>query len=474
MRINAPQLFNGEILASQKWIADQLNVLFPNGEYIPSAEVFNIGDLINSGMIIDSVYGDTIKIDNTTEQTIKEYITTVSGNLYSQITTGVKLVEGGGLKRTDNGIEVVPSDFINVTSNATDATFASVYTFTIGSKEYTINIPKDQFLKDATFIASATDADVKLDSDVQVGAAYIKFIFNVSDDGVETQDRVVYMPADDFYQIYSAGAGIKLVTTDNGSTFSIVADGKDDTTKYLVIGDDTIGLTGITTAISGAAEAVSGAAFAYTDKASSDLLGTEGDASSANTIYGTKKYADEKASAAQTAADTALTTFKNDVYTPFTEKTAAEISAISGVIGADYDVEDKGTIDTRLSDVEAAIGSGTDTGSGSLTDRMTQAEGDIDALEGRMTTAEANITNTRGRAVELLEVSVNFGGITSETMTSAIITGRVIAVFDATGAQCYPTITYNAGVSTLTAITSGGVENFTVVYSKVISSEIFN
>ena len=257
MRINAPQLFNGEILASQDWMFKQLSGLLPNCTYDNAAETFTAGDIINSGMIIKSVYGDTIKIDNTADaQTIKDYISTVSGNLYGQITTGVKLVEGGGLTRTDNGIEVVPSDFINVTSNATDDTFASVYTFTLGSKEYTINIPKDQFLKDAKFIASATKDDVTIDSAVQVGAAYIKFIFNVSDDGVETQDRVVYMPADDFYQIYSAGAGIKLVTDANGSTFSIVADTADDTTKYLVIGEDTIGLTGITTAISGAAEAV--------------------------------------------------------------------------------------------------------------------------------------------------------------------------------------------------------------------------
>ena len=112
MRINAPQLFNGEILASQKWIADQLSGLFPSGGYIPSAEVFNIGDVLNSDMIIKSVYGDTIKIDSTdAAQTIKEYISTVSGDLYDQITTGVKI--GYGLTRNGNGIEVVPSSFIS-------------------------------------------------------------------------------------------------------------------------------------------------------------------------------------------------------------------------------------------------------------------------------------------------------------------------------------------------------------------------
>lgn len=452
MRINAPQLFNGEILASQKWIADQLSGLFPKGEYIPSAEVFNIGDLINSGMIIDSVYGNTIKIDNTTEQTIKEYIETVSDELYGQITTGVKLVEGGGLTRTEDGIKVVPSDFINVTSNATDATFASVYTFTIGSEEYTINIPKDQFLKDATFIASATEADVKLDSDVQVGAAYIKFIFNVSDDGVETQDRIVYMPADDFYQIYSAGAGIKLVTDANGSTFSIVADGADDTTKYLVIGEDTIGLSGITAAISGAAEAVSGAAFAYTDKASGALLGTEADSYDVNTIYGAKAYADKVAGEAETAASDALNTFITGTYDPFVAGTNADIDIISGVIGENY--ANESTIDARLSAVEGTVGIGS--GTGSLTDRMGNVEDDI--------------ADIRTKAVEFFETTVPFGGTTSGT-----VSGRVIAVFDSTNVQCYPTITYVDGISTLSAATKdNAVENFTVIWSTVITPKATN
>lgn len=469
MRINAPQLFNGEILASQKWIADQLSGLFPSGGYIPSAEVFNIGDVLNSDMIIKSVYGDTIKIDSTdAAQTIKEYISTVSGDLYNQITTGVKLVEGRGLTRTSAGIEVVPSDFISFTKEDTAISgFAATYTMTIDGKETKINIPKDQFLKDAKFVLNAQDVNA-----VSGYTDYpaIKFVFDVSSDGVDGIDTVVWVPVKDLFQEFTDGDGLTLT----GTEFSIVADSADDTANYLVIGKDTIGLKGITEAISGAAEAISGAAFAYTDIASGALLGTADDTDAANTIYGAKAYADKVAgeaeAAANVAANGALTTFITGTYDPFVADTNADIDIISGVIGKNY--ANESTIDDRLTAVETTVGIGS--GTGSLTDRMTKAEADIDALEGRMTDAEANITDTRGRAVELKEVSVNFGGITAETMTSAIITGRVIAVFDATDTQCYPTITYNAGVSTLTAITSGGVENFTVVYSKVISSEIFN
>ena len=460
MRINAPQLFNGEILASQKWIADQLSGLFPSGGYIPSAEVFNIGDVLNSDMIIKSVYGDTIKIDSTdAAQTIKEYISTVSGDLYDQITTGVKI--GYGLTRNGNGIEVVPSSFISFAKDDEAVSgYAASYTMTIDGKETKINIPKDQFLKDAEFIKAATKEEATAYPEfVTEGKSYIRFTFNISEDGLGDTEKIMYMPADDLFQAYSAGAGLSVAIDGNGTTFSIVKDNASDS-KFLTIGDTTIGLSGITDAINAASGYALYEANAHTDLASGALLGTADDTDAANTIYGAKAYADKVAGEAKTAASDALNTFITGTYDPFVAGTNADIDIISGVISENY--ANESTIDDRLTAVETTVGIGS--GTGSLTDRMTKAEADIDAVE-------AEIADIRTKAVEFFQTTVPFGGATSGT-----VEGRVIAVFDSTGAQCYPTITYVAGTnilngtSTLTAATKdNAVENFTVIHSIFIT-----
>lgn len=66
------------------------------------------------------------------------------------------------------------------------------------------------------------------------------------------------------------------------------------------------------------------------------LLGTASDASSANTIYGAKKYADEKATAAQTAAeghaDDLIAALDNDGQTAGTGEVISAVSQTDGVI----------------------------------------------------------------------------------------------------------------------------------------------
>lgn len=66
------------------------------------------------------------------------------------------------------------------------------------------------------------------------------------------------------------------------------------------------------------------------------LLGTDADLSSANTIYGAKKYADEKATAAQTAAeghaDDLIAALDNDGQTAGTGEVISAVSQANGVI----------------------------------------------------------------------------------------------------------------------------------------------
>lgn len=69
----------------------------------------------------------------------------------------------------------------------------------------TIDITKDQFLKSAEFIASATAEDKALDASVVVGDPYLKFVFQTT--GV---DKTTYVPVKELVDVYTAGNGITI------------------------------------------------------------------------------------------------------------------------------------------------------------------------------------------------------------------------------------------------------------------------
>jgi Flp pilus assembly pilin Flp len=80
----------------------------------------------------------------------------------------------------------------------------------------------------------------------------------------------------------------------------------------------------------------------------------------------------------------------------------------------------------------------------------------------------ATVAAVNTKAVEMLEEPVSFG-LSGETSVSGTVSGRVVAVYDSLGEQCYPTITYAAGVSTIyaDAVASG----YTVIYAKRIGQK---
>ena len=156
-----------------------------------------------------------------------------------------------------------------------------------------INIPKDQFLSKAEIVTATAD-DKAIDSTVVEGEKYIKLTFQVSDTAAVSVKQPVYIATKDLISEYSAGKGIQL---DSNNKFNLVADSLDDTTKYLVIGEDTIGLSGISQAIANADAILSGAigeGFSSTSTVKSAIEAVDGKVAILNgdvATSGSVKYA---------------------------------------------------------------------------------------------------------------------------------------------------------------------------------------
>lgn len=104
-----------------------------------------------------------------------------------------------------------------------------------------IDIPKDQFLKSAEFIASATEADKEDDSSVIVGDPYLKFIFQTTG-----ADTTTYVSVKKLVDVYVAGNGINVAS----NTISIKIDASGE--SFLTVGTSGLKLSGVQTAIDAA------------------------------------------------------------------------------------------------------------------------------------------------------------------------------------------------------------------------------
>ena len=104
---------------------------------------------ITDGKLTDKTQSDTIKAEKVTVADTDNHFTAenVEGALAELFTTITNNKTGGA---------------VTVTADSTNTAYAMVYTISQGGKALSpqINIPKDQFLKTASFIASATDDDV--------------------------------------------------------------------------------------------------------------------------------------------------------------------------------------------------------------------------------------------------------------------------------------------------------------------------
>lgn len=136
--------------------------------------------------------------------------------------------------------------------------------------------------------------------------------------------------------------------------------------------DKADGIAARVTAIENAPYATTANVATAKSEAIAAAVGESGDASSANTIYGAKAYADAKASAAQAAAATDATTKANQALADAKTYTDGKISTVSDEIGAVKDIATAGLTESG-SGVVGSVAKNTSTGEITVTKRAVGA-----------------------------------------------------------------------------------------------------
>lgn len=451
MRINNPKLFNGDLLASYNKLAQLLGVTYDpsgggkfkgkfDGIYLPVISGLVSGAVDPDGAFI-KIYADTITLGETETlsgitildkfnaqqaaiDAVKQYtvisdsngidVTTTSATVEGIVTDTIKVAleldSTGLLTETEAGLAIdqaaLSSKFELTSVTPTDATspFASVYTLKYAENEIgTINIPKDQFLSGAAYIPSSET---------------LQFTFAINekdeDGNLTTTPEIVEIPVSGLVDEYSAGNGIDISDVIDGKNVISIKINNAEDNKFIALDTNGFGLSGITTAINSVD-------YSQIIKLTDTLATTEG-----ITAY--------LATQGKTVVD------KDTLFVDSQGQTAVVLSGTATVIdiSQEYisDAADMSENPEKLMTVNAISS----------------------FVDGKV--AET-VSTVNTKAVEMLETEVTFG-----STTPANVPGRVIAVYDANGAQCYPTISYAAGVSTLS--TSIDDTEYTVIYAKRI------
>lgn len=365
MRINKPQLFNGQYLASNDAI---LSAFFTN--YATGQDVFAISSgatikdsLINWSALTGSVYGDAIKIDNTAEaQTIKAYIDNAVASVKTYEVSGDAYIsadktEAAGkvtYKLTTNTAEiakvisgsVIDAADIKIINGNSDLVYDLMVN---GVSAGQINIPEDQFLKSGVY-------------DSEKRALVLTFIVDKDDKpGIDT----VEIPVSGLIKEFTAGSGIVL----NDTVFSGVVD--KDSEKFLTVGAAGFKLAGVQAAINAASGAALVDANAYTNSVSGELdtritnaQNTANNAATAagNALTEAKAYTDEQVLGKVNSSDfEAFKTANTGVIN------AAAAAASGAVLGTDTNTQSDLTIYGVKKYVDAKTeGIATDTALGQL------------------------------------------------------------------------------------------------------------
>ena len=236
--INIPRTISdaSEISYKQSNVSAELENISSALENV-SAEVNN---KVNTSQItdtIDSANGSATEIIPSNNAVVN-YVT----NVISDLGTNTEIQ---GLRTAVNNITLSK----NTTTN--DA-YAATYTFTNAKGETAeINIPKDQFLKDAEYIPSSE---------------VLRFTFKLNREG-ET-DNIVDIPVSGLVDTYVAGNGIII---NNDGQITIKQSESDIAEEFLFVNETGIGISGVQTAINNASSNVLTDANTYADNLSNNL-----------------------------------------------------------------------------------------------------------------------------------------------------------------------------------------------------------
>ena len=393
-------------------------------------------------------------------------------------------------------------------ADVADDAFASQYQLQLNGTVLgeTINIPKDQILQKGEYIPSSET---------------LQLTFLLADGNTSTVD----IPVGDLVDEYSAGNGIAISNVVDGkNVISVKRDGESDEFFYV---DPTngVGVSGIQAAIDAAKDDAKDYADALPYAQIALWEGDEGDepvsveeAPEKDTLYytadgqtfivkaGTTDVIDISQeyinAGTKITSDAAELTTGKAVYEFVSTEALKKLNVIANgtennvvFVGADGQVKDSGYsvqttalsgsaeataipvasvvkdyVDAEVSKAVAGDVVGLLIGkvdkssviSGIVEDGADDAsipseKAVVDFVNAK-TSETVEVVNEK--AVEMIEASVTFGA------TEGTVPGRVIAVYDTTGEQVYPTIKFADGVSKLTADAADAV--YTVIYAKRI------
>ena len=397
---------------------------------------------------------------------------------------------GDGISVTSNGTaKTVATDIKLVALDTATAGYAASYQLQIkdavsgGYKSVgdTLNIPKDQFLEDAVFIASATAEDVTnagSGTTIVEGKPCIKFTFAIhtkdETTGAETEtSKLVYIDTQDLVDTYSAGNGGIAI---NGYMVSAVVDNTD--TVYAAKGSATavLSITSDGIKVSGVQNAIDLAATNVYDKTATAISAVntqvETFESSVNTaiaattsavntkVDGAVTNVNTNVSAAITAVNGKVDTAIGNVNTALTSTVTAVNTNVSAAITA---VD--GKVNTAITNVNSAINTTVTAVNTNVGTAISAVDANVSAVVTNVNTAisstiadvNTQVSAVASQVVQIVDTAISTEGkVTSnasgQTVTITGVTGKVLAVYGVDGAQMYPEIKKVGDTYTLTAV----------------------
>lgn len=251
--------FTAEVVSGATSFADAINILGDRYNSLATTVSQKVASVTasNTTVTVDNTDTKNPKISVAISKDSANTLTSKEDGLFVNVPEEVPYTGVDAVKIANKQVSLTIDTNDKVLSQSADGLLSTIqlvqdvdnslhYTLTGkgGANLGEINIPKDQFLKEAVFVSAATQADKDIDSTVVIGDPYLKFVFQTDD-----VDKIIYVGVKQLVDIYIAGNGINIA--DN--TISVKVDATSE--KYLTVGTNGIKLAGIDQAI---ADAITG------------------------------------------------------------------------------------------------------------------------------------------------------------------------------------------------------------------------